>query len=56
LRKKAHVTTLPVFKQAFDVAGTLRGTAEAIEVFFKLHLSDEEELAVQIILHDRLHE
>ena len=35
-------------------AGKLHGTADAIETFLARHLSDEEELAVPIILHHRL--
>ncbi len=41
-------------KQARDEAGDLHGVAETIEAFLKRHLSDEEELAVPIILHHRL--
>ena len=41
-------------KQAYEEAGDLHGVAEAIEAFLKRHLSDEEELAVPIILHHRL--
>jgi iron-sulfur cluster repair protein YtfE (RIC family) len=40
--------------QAREEAGKLHGTAETIEAFLKRHLSDEEELAVPIILHHRL--
>lgn len=40
--------------QARDEIGALRGTAETIEAFLKRHLTDEEELAVPIILHHRL--
>lgn len=40
--------------QAQDEAGAVHGTAEAIEAFLKRHLSDEEDLAVPIILHHRL--
>lgn len=40
--------------QARDEAGNLHATAIAIEAFLKRHLSDEEELAVPIILHHRL--
>ena len=40
--------------QAREEAGKLQGTAETIEAFLKRHLSDEEELAVPIILHHRL--
>ena len=39
---------------AYDEAGKLHGAAEAIEAFPKRHLTDEEELAVPIILHHRL--
>jgi len=35
-------------------AGKLLGVAETIEAFLERHLSDEEELAVQIIMHHRL--
>lgn len=41
-------------KQARDEAGDLHSIAETIEAFLKRHLSDEEELAVPIILHHRL--
>lgn len=41
-------------QQARDEAGGLRVTAQAIEAFLERHLSDEEELAVPIILHHRL--
>ncbi|MEE9428225.1 MAG: hemerythrin domain-containing protein [Paracoccaceae bacterium] len=41
-------------KQVRDEVGDLHGIAEAIEAFLKRHLSDEEELAVPIILHHRL--
>ncbi len=41
-------------KQARDEAGGLHSIAETIEAFLKRHLSDEEELAVPIILHHRL--
>jgi len=41
-------------KQAFDEAGGVLEIAETIEAFLKRHLSDEEELAVPIILHHRL--
>jgi hypothetical protein len=40
--------------QAREEVGNLHGTADAIEAFLKRHLSDEEELAVPIILHHRL--
>lgn len=40
--------------QAREEVGTLHGTSEIIEAFLKRHLSDEEELAVPIILHHRL--
>ncbi|MEM9434567.1 MAG: hemerythrin domain-containing protein [Pseudomonadota bacterium] len=40
--------------QAYDEAGSLHQTSEAIRAFLKRHLSDEEELAVPIILHHRL--
>jgi iron-sulfur cluster repair protein YtfE (RIC family) len=40
--------------QAHDEAGAVQGQAEVIEAFLKRHLSDEEELAVPIILHHRL--
>ena len=39
---------------ARDEAGALHTEAEAIEAFLARHLSDEEELAVPIILHHRL--
>ena len=39
---------------AHDEAGKLHGTIETIEAFLQRHLSDEEELAVPIILHHRL--
>ena len=41
-------------KQARDESGKLHGVAVTIEKFLKRHLSDEEELAVPIILHHRL--
>lgn len=41
-------------KQARDEAGNLHGVAKTIEAFLARHLSDEEELAVPIILHHRL--
>lgn len=40
--------------QARDEAGGLHAIAETIEAFLARHLSDEEELAVPIILHHRL--
>jgi len=40
--------------QARDEVGKLHRLAETIEVFLERHLSDEEELAVPIILHYRL--
>ncbi|MGB0958963.1 MAG: hemerythrin domain-containing protein [Halocynthiibacter sp.] len=40
--------------QAYDETGHLHGTMGTIEAFLKRHLSDEEELAVPIILHHRL--
>ncbi|MEM7720273.1 MAG: hemerythrin domain-containing protein [Pseudomonadota bacterium] len=40
--------------QARDEAGDVHKTAQLIEAFLKRHLSDEEELAVPIILHHRL--
>ena len=40
--------------QAYDEAGQLHATSDTIEVFLRRHLSDEEELAVPIILHHRL--
>lgn len=40
--------------QARDEAGQLHGVAKTIEAFLNRHLSDEEELAVPIILHHRL--
>ncbi|MEM1363358.1 MAG: hemerythrin domain-containing protein [Pseudomonadota bacterium] len=40
--------------QARDEVGQLQETTEVIEAFLKRHLSDEEELAVPIILHHRL--
>lgn len=39
---------------ARDEAGALHAEAEVIEAFLARHLSDEEELAVPIILHHRL--
>ncbi|WP_171169343.1 MULTISPECIES: hemerythrin domain-containing protein [unclassified Ruegeria] len=41
-------------EQAYDEAGQLHATSNTIEAFLKRHLSDEEELAVPIILHHRL--
>lgn len=41
-------------KQAPDEAGRLHDVTETIEAFLERHLSDEEELAVPIILHYRL--
>lgn len=40
--------------QARDEIGQLHGDALTIEAFLKRHLTDEEELAVPIILHHRL--
>lgn len=40
--------------QALEEANAVLTAAEAIEAFLKRHLSDEEELAVPIILHHRL--
>ena len=40
--------------QALEEAGQLHGLAGTIEGFLDRHLSDEEELAVPIILHHRL--
>ena len=40
--------------QALEEAHAVLPAAEAIEAFLKRHLSDEEELAVPIILHHRL--
>lgn len=40
--------------QVFDEVGKLHGTAKTIEAFLARHLTDEEELAVPIILHHRL--
>ena len=39
---------------AHDEAGKLHGTIQTIEAFLQRHLSDEEELAIPIILHHRL--
>lgn len=41
-------------KTAREEAGKLHGVARTIEAFLERHLSDEEELAVPIILHHRL--
>lgn len=41
-------------KAAREEAGSLHGVAQTIEAFLDRHLSDEEELAVPIILHHRL--
>ena len=41
-------------RAARDEAGKLHRVAETIETFLARHLSDEEELAVPIILHHRL--
>jgi hemerythrin-like domain-containing protein len=40
--------------QARDETGKLHGVAETIEAFLERHLTDEEGLAVPIILHHRL--
>ena len=40
--------------QARDEIGQLHGTAQTIEALLARHLTDEEELAVPIILHHRL--
>jgi hypothetical protein len=40
--------------QAYDEAKQVHATSETIEAFLKRHLSDEEDLAVPIILHHRL--
>ena len=40
--------------QARDEAGKVHDTARTIETFLARHLSDEEDLAVPIILHHRL--
>lgn len=40
--------------QAMDETAAVHGQAEVIQSFLKRHLSDEEELAVPIILHHRL--
>ena len=41
-------------KASVNEAGELHNEAETIEAFLRRHLSDEEELAVPIILHHRL--
>jgi hypothetical protein len=41
-------------KAAREDAGKLHGVAQTIEAFLQRHLTDEEELAVPIILHHRL--
>jgi hypothetical protein len=41
-------------KEAREDAGKLHGVAQTIEAFLQRHLTDEEELAVPIILHHRL--
>ena len=41
-------------KAAREEAGKLHGVAQTIEAFLQRHLTDEEELAVPIILHHRL--
>lgn len=40
--------------QAYEEAGAVHKASETIEAFLKRHLSEEEELAVPIILHHRL--
>ncbi|WP_377512594.1 hemerythrin domain-containing protein [Octadecabacter sp. R77987] len=40
--------------QAYDESGQVHETSMTIEAFLKRHLSDEEDLAVPIILHHRL--
>lgn len=40
--------------QVHEEVGQLHQTSEVIEAFLKRHLSDEEDLAVPIILHHRL--
>ncbi|KQI67909.1 cation-binding protein [Loktanella sp. 3ANDIMAR09] len=40
--------------QARDEAGVVHDTSRVIEAFLKRHLTDEEDLAVPIILHHRL--
>lgn len=47
------LTTLDA-AQAYEQAAQVHKTSETIEGFLKRHLSDEEELAVPIILHHRL--
>jgi hypothetical protein len=41
-------------KAAREEAGKLHCVAQTIEAFLQRHLTDEEELAVPIILHHRL--
>lgn len=41
-------------EQSYDETGTLHGQTQVIEASLKRHLSDEEDLAVPIILHHRL--
>jgi Hemerythrin HHE cation binding domain len=41
-------------QQARDETGNLHGVAQTIEAFMARHLSDEEDLAVPIIIHHRL--
>ncbi|MFD1342546.1 hemerythrin domain-containing protein [Litorisediminicola beolgyonensis] len=40
--------------QAYDEAGQVHAASATIEAFLKRHLTDEEELAVPLILHHRL--
>ncbi|MGV6849095.1 MAG: hemerythrin domain-containing protein [Marinibacterium sp.] len=40
--------------QAFDESGAVHNQAQVIEAFLNRHLTDEENLAVPIILHHRL--
>lgn len=40
--------------QSFDEVGAIHEQAQVIEAFLKRHLTDEEDLAVPIILHCRL--
>ncbi|MEN8742875.1 MAG: hemerythrin domain-containing protein [Phaeobacter gallaeciensis] len=40
--------------QAFDEAGAVHSQTQVIEAFLNRHLTDEEDLAVPIILHHRL--